>query len=159
MKYIKFILFTKQQPPGSLIAEEESEEGNLKVIHGDSGTFFRVPQTIINNTYIFSGLSKRFLSVLLQVLQLLSQLRKEFNVSRDEQVLPLLERFHHGHRLVLQLLEESLKGMAKMKVPTITRTVASGSESGDVSEDGSDVFDTVTQLDETGNTVTGQPSL
>ena len=96
---------------------------------------------------------------MLQVLQLLSQLRKEFNVSRDEQVLPLLERFHHGHRLVLQLLEESLKGMAKMKVPTITRTVASGSESGDVSEDGSDVFDTVTQLDETGNTVTGQPSL
>lgn len=93
-----------------------------------------------------------------QVLQLLSQLRKEFNVSRDEKVLPLLERFHHGHRLVLQLLEESLKGVAKPKVPTITRTSASCLESGDVSEEGSDVFDTVTQLDdETGNTVAGEP--
>ena len=77
-------------------------------------------------------------------------------------MLPLLERFHHGHRLVLQLLEESLKGVvkteAKHKIPTITHTTASGSESGDVStneEAGSsdtDVFDTVTQLDdETGN--------
>ena len=47
-----------------------------------------------------------------QVLQLLSQLRKEFNVSHDEQVLPLFERFHHGYRLALQLLEESLKGVA-----------------------------------------------
>ena len=85
---------------------------------------------------------------LFQVLQLLSTLRKEFNVSLDEQVLPLLERFHHGYRLVLQLLEESLKGVAALKVPTITRTMASGSNSGDVSEDGSDVFDTVTQLDD-----------
>ena len=42
--------------------------------------------------------------------------------------------------------------MATLKVPTITRTMASDSEPGDVSEDGSDVFDTVTQLDdETGN--------
>lgn len=82
----------------------------------------------------------------------MNQLRKEFNVSHNEQVLPLLERFHHGHRLVLQLFEESLKGVDKPNVPTITRTVASGSESGDVSEEGSDVFDTVTQLDdETGN--------
>ena len=101
--------------------------------------------------------------ILLQVLQLLSQLRKEFNASRDERVLPLLERFHHGHRLVLQLLEESLKGGVKKgdekpNVPAITRTLASGSESGDVSaiEEGcgsdTDVFDTVTQLDdETGN--------
>ena len=90
----------------------------------------------------------------IQVLQLLDQLKKEFNISRDEQVLPLLERFHHGHRLVLQLFEESLKGVAKSNVPTITRTVASGSESGDVSEEGSDVFDTVTQLDDdTGNAV------
>lgn len=99
--------------------------------------------------------------VSLQVLQLLSQLRKEFNVSRDEQVLPLLERFHHGHRLVLQLLEESLKGAvkpeAKPKIPTITHTTASGSGSGDVSTNeeaggsDTDVFDTVTQLDETGN--------
>lgn len=97
-----------------------------------------------------------------QVLQLLSQLRKEFKISRDEHVLPLLERFHHGHRLVLQLLEESLKGVVKtegkLKVPTITHTTASDSESGDVStnEGGggsdTDVFDTVTQLDdETGN--------
>ena len=89
----------------------------------------------------------------IQVLQLLNQLRKEFNISHDERVLPLLERFHHGHRLVLQLFEESLKGVDKPNVPTITRTVASGSESGDVSE-GSDVFDTVTQLDdETGNAI------
>ena len=103
----------------------------------------------------------------LQVLQLLSQLRKEFNISRDEHVLPLLERFHHGHRLVLQLLEESQKGMVKpeanlkvpTQVPTITHTIASDPESGDASnnEDGgggsdTDVFDTVTQLDdETGN--------
>lgn len=99
----------------------------------------------------------------LQVLQLLSQLRKEFNISRDEHVLPLLERFHHGHRLVLQLLEESQKGVVKtegkIKVPTITHTTASDPESGDVStnEEGgggsdTDVFDTVTQLDdETGN--------
>ena len=70
-------------------------------------------------------------------------------MSRDERVLPLLERFHHGYHLVLQLLEESQKGMmTKPEVPTITRTVASGSESGDVSEEGSDVFDTVTQLDD-----------
>lgn len=99
----------------------------------------------------------------LQVLQLLSQLRKEFNVSRDEHVLPLLERFHHGHRLVLQLLEESLKGVvqpeAKLKIPTITHTTASDSESGDVSANeeagasDTDVFDTVTQLDETGNAI------
>ena len=86
--------------------------------------------------------------VMFQVLQLLSTLRKEFNVSLDEQVLPLLERFHHRDRLVLQLLEESLKDVATLKVPTITRTMASDSESGDVSEDGSDVFDTVTQLDD-----------
>ena len=95
----------------------------------------------------------------LQVLQLLSQLRKEFNISRDEHVLPLLERFHHGHRLVLQLLEESQKGVVKTetkpKVPTITHTTASDPESGDVStnEEGvggsdTDVFDTVTQLDD-----------
>ena len=38
--------------------------------------------------------------------------------------------------------------MATLKVPTFTRTMASDSESGDVSEDGSDVFDTVTQLDD-----------
>ena len=38
--------------------------------------------------------------------------------------------------------------MATLKVPTITRTMASDSEPGDVSEDGSDVFDTVTQLDD-----------
>ncbi|KAK2572704.1 Mitochondria-eating protein [Acropora cervicornis] len=83
------------------------------------------------------------------VLQLLQQLGQEFNVSRDERVLPLLERFHHGYHLVLQLLEESQKGMTtKPQVPTITHTVASGSESGDVSEEGSDVFDTVTQLDD-----------
>ena len=86
--------------------------------------------------------------VMFQVLQLLSALRKEFNVSLDEQVLPLLERFHHGYRLVLQLLEESLKDVATLKVPTITHTMASDSESGDASEDGSDVFDTVTQLDD-----------
>ena len=83
-----------------------------------------------------------------QVLQLLSQLRKEFNVSHDEQVLPLFERFHHGYRLVLQLLEESLKGVATLKIPTITRTMANDSEAGGVNEDGSDVFDTVTQLDD-----------
>lgn len=83
-----------------------------------------------------------------QVLQLLSQLRKEFNVSHDEQVLPLSERFHHGYRLVLQLLEESLKGVATLKITTITRTMANDSEAGDVNEDGSDVFDTVTQLDD-----------
>ena len=47
----------------------------------------------------------------------------------------------------LQLLEESLKGVATLKVPTITCTMASDSEPDDVSEDGSDVFDTVTQLD------------
>ena len=99
------------------------------------------------------------LLISLQVLQLLSQLRKEFNISRDEHVLPLLERFHHGHRLVLQLLEESQKGVvkteAKPKVPTITHTTASDPESGDVStnEEGgcgsdTDVFDTVTQLDD-----------
>ncbi|XP_029212917.2 uncharacterized protein LOC114976615 [Acropora millepora] len=83
------------------------------------------------------------------VLQLLEQLGQEFNVSRDERVLPLLERFHHGYHLVLQLLEESQKGMmTKPEVPTITHTVASGSESGDISEEGSDVFDTVTQLDD-----------
>ena len=99
----------------------------------------------------------------LQVLQLLSQLRKEFNISRDEHVLPLLERFHHGHRLVLQLLEESQKGVvkteAKPELPTITHTIASDPESGDVSTNeaggggsDTDVFDTVTQLDdETGN--------
>lgn len=70
-------------------------------------------------------------------------------MSRDERVLPLLERFHHGYHLVLQLLEESQKGMmTKPEVPTITHTVASGSESGDISEEGSDVFDTVTQLDD-----------
>ena len=86
--------------------------------------------------------------VMFQVLQLLTALRKEFNVSLDEQVLPLLERFHHGYRLVLQLLEESLKDVATLKAPTITRTMASDLESGDVSEDGSDVFDTVTQLDD-----------
>ena len=67
-------------------------------------------------------------------------------------MLPLLERFHHGYRLVLQLLEESLKGVTKPKVPTITCTLASGSEGDDESEEGSDVFDTVTQLDDdTGN--------
>ncbi|XP_068745365.1 meiosis-specific nuclear structural protein 1-like [Montipora capricornis] len=82
------------------------------------------------------------------VLQLLSQLRKEFKISRDEKVLPLLERFHHGYRLVLQLLEESLKGVTKPKVPTITCTLASGSEGDGESEEGSDVFDTVTQLDD-----------
>ena len=38
--------------------------------------------------------------------------------------------------------------MAAPKVPTITRTLASDSEFGDVSKDGSDVFDTVTQLDD-----------
>ena len=32
-------------------------------------------------------------------------------------------------------------------VPTITRTMASDSEFGDASKDGSDVFDTVTQLE------------
>ena len=91
---------------------------------------------------------------MIKVLQLLHQLRNEFNISRYEKVLPLLERFHHGHRLVLQLLEESMKGDEKQKVPTITHTVASGLEYGDVSEEGSDVFDTVTQLDdETGNAV------
>ena len=37
--------------------------------------------------------------------------------------------------------------MATLMVPTITRTLASDSEFGDVSEDGSDVFDTVTQLE------------
>lgn len=47
-----------------------------------------------------------------------------------------------------------MKGDEKQKVPTITHTVASGLEYGDVSEEGSDVFDTVTQLDdETGNAV------
>lgn len=78
-------------------------------------------------------------------------------------MLPLLERFHHGHRLVLQLLKESQKGVVKteaeIKVPTITHTTASDPESCDVStnEEGgggsdTDVFDTVTQLDdETGN--------
>ena len=41
--------------------------------------------------------------------------------------------------------------MATLMVPTITRTMASDSEFGDASKDGSDVFDTVTQLeDETG---------
>lgn len=70
-------------------------------------------------------------------------------MSRDESELSLLERFHRGYHLVLQLLEESQKGtMTKPKVPTITHTVASGSESGDVSEEGSDVFDTVTQMDD-----------
>ena len=83
-----------------------------------------------------------------QVLQLLSQLRKEFNVSHDEQVLPLFARFHHGYRLALQLLEESLKGVATLKIPTITRTMANDSEAGGVNEDCSDVFDTVTQLDD-----------
>lgn len=79
-------------------------------------------------------------------------------------MLPLLERFHHGHRLVLQLFDESLKGVVKKggekpDIPTITRTLASGPESGDVSavEEGcgsdTDVFDTVTQLDETGSAV------
>ena len=49
----------------------------------------------------------------------------------------------------LQLvLEESLKGVATLKVPTITRTMAKDSEPDDVSEDGSDVLDTVTQLDD-----------
>ena len=96
--------------------------------------------------FTFVNLNVEF--VMFQVLQLLSALRKEFNVSLDEQVLPLLERFHHSYRLVLQLLEESLKDVATLKVPTITRTMASDSESGDVSEDGSDVFDTVTQLDD-----------
>ena len=62
--------------------------------------------------------------------------------------LQLLETFHYGYRLVLQLLEESLKGVAAPKVPTITRTLASDSEFGDVSKDGSDLFDTVTQLDD-----------
>ena len=62
--------------------------------------------------------------------------------------LRLLERFHHGYLLILQLLEESLKGVATLMVPTITRTMASDSAFGDVSEDGSDVFDTVTQLDD-----------
>ena len=38
--------------------------------------------------------------------------------------------------------------MAAPKVPTITRTLASDSEFGDVSKDDSDVFDTVTQLDD-----------
>ena len=38
--------------------------------------------------------------------------------------------------------------MATLMVPTITRTMASDSAFGDVSEDGSDVFDTVTQLDD-----------
>lgn len=111
------------------------------------------------------GLYKHKLFCLIKVLQLLSQLRKEFKVSRDERVLPLLERFHHGHRLVLQLVDESLKGVVKEDgekpdIPTITRTLASGAESGDVSavEEGcssdTDVFDTVTQLDdETGNGV------
>ena len=37
--------------------------------------------------------------------------------------------------------------MVTLMVPTITRTLASDSEFGDVSEDGSDVFDTVTQLE------------
>ena len=48
----------------------------------------------------------------------------------------------------LQLLEESLKGVATLKVPTITRTMAKDSEPDDVSEDGSDVLDTVTHLDD-----------
>jgi len=75
----------------------------------------------------------------------------------------MLERFHHGHRLVLQLLEESQKGVvkteAKPELPTITHTIASDPESGDFSTNeaggggsDTDVFDTVTQLDdETGN--------
>ena len=37
--------------------------------------------------------------------------------------------------------------MATLMVPTITRTMASDSEFGDASKDGSDVFDTVTQLE------------
>ena len=49
----------------------------------------------------------------------------------------------------LQLvLEESLKGVATLKVPTISRTMAKDSEPDDVSKDGSDVLDTVTQLDD-----------
>ena len=47
--------------------------------------------------------------------------------------LRLLERFHHGYLLVLQLLQQSLKGVATLMVPTITRTMASDSEFGDVS--------------------------
>lgn len=66
---------------------------------------------------------------------------------------------------MLQLLDESLKGVVKEdgekpNISTVTRTLASGAESGDVSavEEGcgsdTDVFDTVTQLDdETGNGV------
>ena len=69
--------------------------------------------------------------------------------------LRLLERFHHGYLLVLQLVEESLKGVATLMVPTITRTMASDSKFGDVNKDGSEVFDTGrywTQLDdETGD--------
>ena len=38
--------------------------------------------------------------------------------------LRLPERFHHGYLLILQLLEESLKGVATLMVPTITRTMA-----------------------------------
>ena len=38
--------------------------------------------------------------------------------------------------------------MATLMVPTIPRTMASDSEFGDASKDGSDVFDTVTQLDD-----------
>ena len=38
--------------------------------------------------------------------------------------------------------------MATLKVSTISRTMASDSKFGDVREDGSDVFDTVTQLDD-----------
>ena len=38
--------------------------------------------------------------------------------------------------------------MATVKVPTITCTMASDSKFGDVREEGSDVFDTVTQLDD-----------
>ncbi|CAH3143194.1 unnamed protein product [Porites lobata] len=70
--------------------------------------------------------------------------------------LRLPERFHHGYLLILQLLEESLKGVATLIVPTITRTMAILNY-GTIfpflleiylHEDGSDVFDTVTQLDD-----------
>ena len=89
------------------------------------------------------------------MLQVLSQLRKEFAITKEyEKVLPLFERYRSAYVMLLQLLDEgtSSRGMDTLPKVRVSRRVSGSTSSADEYSEGggsdTDVFDTVTQLDE-----------
>lgn len=87
-----------------------------------------------------------------QVLHTLDQIKQEFNItSHDEPIISLLERYQRAYQLVNQLLQESLKGtnhqlhLPNKQHPSVKTTEDPTSDT--------DLFDSVTQLDEETGTI------